>query len=29
MYLISDKGYINAGVHFLKTRKTDEFDGQA
>ena len=24
MYLISAKGYINAGVHFLKIRKTDK-----
>ena len=24
MYLISAKGYTNAGVHFLKIRKTDE-----
>ena len=24
MYLISDEGYKNAGVHFLKIRKTDE-----
>ena len=24
MYLTSDKGYINASVHFLKIRKTDE-----
>ena len=24
MYLISAEGYTNAGVHFLKIRKTDE-----
>ena len=24
MYLVSAEGYINAGVHFLKIRKTDE-----
>ena len=24
MYLISGEGYKNAGVHFLKVRKTDE-----
>ena len=24
MYLISAEGYQNAGVHFLKVRKTDE-----
>ena len=24
MYLISDKGYTNAGAHFLKMRKTGE-----
>ena len=24
MYLISTEGYINAGVRFLKIRKTDE-----
>ena len=24
MYLISTEGYTNAGVHFLKIRKTDE-----
>ena len=24
MYLISAEGYKNAGVHFLKIRKTDE-----
>ena len=24
MYLISDKGYKNTGVYFLKIRKTDE-----
>ena len=24
MYLISDEGYINAGVHFLRVQKTGE-----
>ena len=24
MYLISTEGYINAGIHLLRVRKTDE-----